>query len=103
MALPRCTRRLWPRPTMRPSCTSTDPMGMPPSAWPAAASAIAASRKGSIVASVGELHRQVGAVLLRLAGDAAQFRIRAGDGDPARREPGEEHVARILLLGEGQV
>jgi hypothetical protein len=45
---PRCTRRLCPRPMIVPSCTRTDPIGMPPSASPASASAIAASRNASI-------------------------------------------------------
>src|SRR5262249_8187775 len=41
-------RRLWPRPMMTPRCTSTEPIGMPPSASPCSASAIAASRNASI-------------------------------------------------------
>ena len=44
---PLCTRRLWPRATTRPcSSASTEPMGSPPSASPAFASA-SASRKSS--------------------------------------------------------
>src|SRR6266850_2458734 len=48
MALLRCTRRLCPRPMIRPSWTRTEPIGMPPSASPASASATAAFRNSSI-------------------------------------------------------
>src|SRR5262245_26488052 len=48
MALPFCTRRLWPRPRIRPLCTRTEPMGMPPSARPRSASSIAAFRNSSM-------------------------------------------------------
>ena len=41
MALPCCTRRLWPTARTSPSTTSAAPMGMPPSASPARASATA--------------------------------------------------------------
>src|SRR5918999_1883329 len=49
IALPRCTRRLWPRPMMRPSWTSTEPIGIPPSRKPASASAIAARMNWSAI------------------------------------------------------
>src|SRR5689334_5478718 len=47
MGLPVWTRQLWPRPMMRPSWTSTEPIGMPPPARLLRACSIAASRKGS--------------------------------------------------------
>src|SRR5512135_2457493 len=79
MALPRCTRRLCPRPMMWPRCTMTEPIGMPPSAKPALASSIAASMKGSI----GELWGGSGQARSREADrlniDAARlFRLRGG-------------------------
>ncbi len=43
-----CTRRLWPRPIMRFPSAMTQPMGIPPSANPALASAIAAARNRSV-------------------------------------------------------
>src|SRR5207302_2027559 len=48
IALWACKRRLWPRPMILPSRTNTDPIGIPPSANPCRASAIAPCRKGSI-------------------------------------------------------
>src|SRR5207247_2313139 len=48
-ALPRCTRRLWPRPRILPWWTRTEPMGMPPSARPASASAMAAAMNSSML------------------------------------------------------
>src|SRR5437016_780782 len=59
MALPFCKRRLCPRPTIRPSITSTDPIGMPPSRRPSSASAMAARRNGSSsdVSKVASLHQ----------------------------------------------
>src|SRR5262245_23753399 len=65
MTLSCCTRRLRPRPTISPSITSTDPIGMQPSSRPAVASATAASRKGSstagetTVSTVGYAHIDV--------------------------------------------
>src|ERR1700728_2032289 len=49
MALPVCTRQLWPRPMISPSCTSTEPMGMPPSDRLFRACSIAARKYGSDV------------------------------------------------------
>ena len=37
-----CMRRFWPRPRMRPLCTSTEPIGMPPSFRPSRPSSMAA-------------------------------------------------------------
>src|ERR1035438_8678063 len=48
MALPCATRGLWPRPIILLSSTSTEPMGIPPSARPVRASSIAACRKTSM-------------------------------------------------------
>src|SRR5215468_8436462 len=48
IALAYCTRRLCPRPMICPSWTRTEPIGMPPSASPTAASETALSRNSSI-------------------------------------------------------
>src|SRR5262249_38584812 len=53
-ALPFWTRRLCPRPTIFPSITRTESMGIPPSASPAGASAIAARRNASMSGLLSE-------------------------------------------------
>src|ERR1700722_479021 len=49
MALPVCTRQLCPRPMISPSCTSTEPIGIPPSDKLFLACSIAARKYGSAV------------------------------------------------------
>src|SRR5882724_5720411 len=95
MALVRCTRRLCPRPMIRPSWTRTEPIGMPPSASPASASATAAFRNSSIAPP-----RRFTRVLVGLNGPDSSFPSR-----PDLADPGAGGRGKLLsgLLGSEEV
>lgn len=62
VALPRCTLRLCPRPTIFPSITRTDPMGIPPSSRPISASRRASAKNSTSIARVSAVAVAAGSV-----------------------------------------
>src|SRR5947208_3115806 len=100
MALPFCTRRLWPRPMMRPPYTRTDPIGMPPSRSPASASAIAASMNSSGTALPRSDDDQRDAAGDQHAAHRWMHALAVGGLHADRQRPGREAVTLAMRDGD---